>query len=110
MGGYYAVRVGRRQGIYKSWSDCKEQVLGVSGAKFKKFNSLEEAQAFVDADVYSTPRNTQSQTCQRYSPYASQRTHSRKTVVYTDGASAGNGQTGARAGYGVYWGDNDPRN
>ena len=49
MGGYYAVRVGRRQGIYKSWSDCKEQVLGVSGAKFKKFNSLEEAQAFVDA-------------------------------------------------------------
>lgn len=49
MGGYYAVRVGRHQGIYRNWSDCKEQVNGVSGAKFKKFNSLEEAQGFVDA-------------------------------------------------------------
>ncbi|RCH97676.1 hypothetical protein CU097_014980 [Rhizopus azygosporus] len=163
MGGYYAVRVGRHQGIYRNWSECKEQVNGVSGAKFKKFDSLEEAQDFVDADsssysqpsysrsrnsrsnyshsndsgynysrsnsrandsnnysrstdcyeeeeVYSTPRNTQSQTYQRYSPYASQRTHPKKTVVYTDGASAGNGQVGAQAGYGVYWGDNDPRN
>ncbi|CEG79722.1 hypothetical protein RMATCC62417_14153 [Rhizopus microsporus] len=130
MGAFYAVRVGRHQGVYRNWADCKEQVNGVSGAKFKKFNSLEEAQGFVDAEnsnysqpsysrstdnyekeeVYSTPRNTQSQTYQRYSPYASQRTHSRKTVVYTDGASAGNGQVGARAGYGVYWGDNDPRN
>jgi ribonuclease HI len=31
-------------------------------------------------------------------------------VVYTDGASSNNGQSHARAGYGVYWGDNDPRN
>lgn len=49
MGGYYAVRVGRHQGIYRNWSECKEQVNGVSGAKFKKFDSLEEAQDFVDA-------------------------------------------------------------
>lgn len=32
------------------------------------------------------------------------------TVVYTDGASSNNGKSHARAGYGVYWGDNDPRN
>lgn len=31
-------------------------------------------------------------------------------VVYTDGASSNNGKSHARAGYGVYWGDNDPRN
>ncbi|KAJ2797877.1 hypothetical protein H4R20_005028 [Coemansia guatemalensis] len=30
--------------------------------------------------------------------------------VYTDGASSGNGRSGARAGYGVYYGDNDSRN
>ena len=30
--------------------------------------------------------------------------------MYTDGSSRGNGQTGARAGYGVYYGDNDSRN
>jgi ribonuclease HI len=31
-------------------------------------------------------------------------------VVYTDGASSNNGQNHARAGYGVYYGDNDSRN
>ncbi|ORX86483.1 RnaseH-domain-containing protein [Basidiobolus meristosporus CBS 931.73] len=33
-----------------------------------------------------------------------------KIVVYTDGSSRGNGQANPRAGVGVYWGDNDPRN
>lgn len=32
------------------------------------------------------------------------------TVIWTDGSSRGNGQTGASAGYGVYFGPNDPRN
>ncbi|KAG8879367.1 hypothetical protein FRB98_005685, partial [Tulasnella sp. 332] len=32
------------------------------------------------------------------------------TVVYTDGASQGNGRPGARAGVGVWYGVNDPRN
>lgn len=32
------------------------------------------------------------------------------TVVYTDGASRNNGKPGARAGYGVFYGDDDPRN
>lgn len=31
-------------------------------------------------------------------------------MVYTDGAASNNGKGHARAGYGVYWGDNDPRN
>lgn len=30
--------------------------------------------------------------------------------VYTDGACASNGREDARAGYGVYWGDNPPLN
>lgn len=33
-----------------------------------------------------------------------------RTTVYTDGSSRGNGQTGASAGYGVYFGPNDSRN
>jgi len=31
-------------------------------------------------------------------------------VIYTDGSSRGNGRKGARAGVGVFFGDNDPRN
>ena len=34
-----------------------------------------------------------------------------KTVnIYTDGACSNNGQRGAKAGLGVYFGENDPRN
>ena len=34
----------------------------------------------------------------------------RETNVYTDGACVDNGKAYARAGYGVYFGKNDPRN
>ena len=31
-------------------------------------------------------------------------------VVYTDGACENNGKTNAKAGYGIFWGDNHPLN
>jgi ribonuclease HI len=48
-----------------------------------------------------------------YQPYPLVKpTYAKKatTVVYTDGASSNNGKGHAKAGYGVYWGPNDPRN
>ncbi len=47
---FYAVRAGRKPGIYKKWDDCKAQVMGFSGAVYKKFESLTEAQAFMDVE------------------------------------------------------------
>ena len=41
---YYAVQVGRIPGIYGTWDECKAQIEGVSGAKYKSFPSLEEAE------------------------------------------------------------------
>lgn len=35
---YYAVRVGRIPGIYKSWKKCREQVDGYPNARFKVFH------------------------------------------------------------------------
>lgn len=43
---YYAVAKGRKPGIYLTWKDCKEQVYGFGGAKYKSFSSQEEALAF----------------------------------------------------------------
>jgi ribonuclease HI len=43
----YAVRVGRRPGIYSTWDECNAQVSGFSGAVFKSFKSQEEALAFI---------------------------------------------------------------
>lgn len=42
---YYVVWQGRETGIFTSWAQCKAQVDNFSGARFKSFPSLEEAQA-----------------------------------------------------------------
>ena len=41
---YYVVWQGKKPGIYTSWNDCKEQVVGVQGAQYKSFGSLAEAE------------------------------------------------------------------
>lgn len=48
---FYAVRRGRQPGVYLSWDDCKAQTAGYSGAVYKKFKTLGEAQAFMQEDV-----------------------------------------------------------
>ena len=45
---YYAVRVGKTPGIYFTWADCSAQVTGFKGDKFKSFETIEEAQAFIN--------------------------------------------------------------
>ncbi|KAL4373411.1 hypothetical protein AHAS_Ahas05G0079100 [Arachis hypogaea] len=44
---YYAVRRGRQVGIYTTWEDCNEQVLGYSHAEFKGFHVHDEATAWI---------------------------------------------------------------
>lgn len=48
---YYAVLKGRRPGIYYTWDDCKEQVDGFQGAKYKSFPTVEEAMAYMREDA-----------------------------------------------------------
>lgn len=45
---YYAVKKGRKGGIYATWAETQAQVKGFSGAIFKSFPTKEEAQAFID--------------------------------------------------------------
>ncbi|XP_069707703.1 ribonuclease H1 [Phaenicophaeus curvirostris] len=44
---FYAVRKGRRSGVYRTWAECREQVNRFPAASFKKFNTEEDAWAFV---------------------------------------------------------------
>lgn len=49
----YAVREGHTPGIYFSWADCKSQVDGYQGAKYKSFSgdkALDEAYAFMQPE------------------------------------------------------------
>lgn len=41
---FYVVWSGGTPGIYRNWEDCRQQVQSVSGAKYKSFNTLIEAQ------------------------------------------------------------------
>lgn len=47
MSKFYAVKKGRKTGIYTSWDECLEQVKGYSGAVYKRFNNKEEALNFI---------------------------------------------------------------
>jgi ribonuclease HI len=42
---YYVVWKGRKPGIFTSWAECEKQVKGFTGARFKSFPTIEEAEA-----------------------------------------------------------------
>jgi len=47
---YYVVWVGKRPGIYDRWDDCRRQVEGVEGARYKSFDTFEQAQKAMMSD------------------------------------------------------------
>lgn len=60
---YYGVRIGKIPGVYGTWDECKAQIDGVSGAAYKSFLTLEEAEEYIqaesadDSDTVNTPLN-----------------------------------------------------
>ena len=50
MAKFYAVKEGKKPGIYHTWDECKEQVNGYSGAVYKSFTNEEEAKAFLSEE------------------------------------------------------------
>ena len=55
---YYAVKVGRETGIFTTWDACKAQVQGYSGAVYKSFATLAEAQEYLTGTGASKMANT----------------------------------------------------
>lgn len=48
---YYAVRVGRHPGIYITWPEAQKEVSGFTGAVYKSFPTLVEAQEYMHTAV-----------------------------------------------------------
>ena len=44
---FYAVKQGRKTGMFLTWDDCKKQVMGYPGAIYKSFGTREEAEAYL---------------------------------------------------------------
>ena len=53
----YAVRIGRKTGIFSTWEECEAQVKGFAGAKFKGFPEMSEALAWLGMGSPSTEKN-----------------------------------------------------
>lgn len=51
---YYAVKKGHIPGVYQTWDDTKKQVNGFSGAVYKSFPTLEEAEEFLSDNLGQT--------------------------------------------------------
>nr|CAB3265613.1 ribonuclease H1-like [Phallusia mammillata] len=138
MVSFYAVHVGRKQGVFNTWSECESLVKGFKGARYKKFATLAAAQNFSkfgsetkQANKLGThipTINAITRGKRKLAPVASQHTkrlktsvdgekdlnntneHSDSKIVYTDGACSGNGKKNCQAGYGVWWGPDHPLN
>ncbi|MGI1691688.1 viroplasmin family protein [Thermoanaerobacter uzonensis] len=45
---YYAVRKGRKIGIFETWEECKNSIEGYSGAEYKSFSNKEDAELYLE--------------------------------------------------------------
>ena len=55
---FYAVRAGRKTGVFLTWDECKKQVMGFPGASYKGFATQAEAEAFVKGTAENPARNS----------------------------------------------------
>jgi ribonuclease HI len=128
---FYAIARGRIPGIVSTWAECKALVDGFPSARYKKFASRGEADAFLTEHGSPLPV-TVSKRVEAVSPAlpsafdvlmkpkarkgsavaeeVQNATFDADYYVYTDGSCSNNGQRNALAGIGIYFGENDPRN
>jgi ribonuclease HI len=101
---YYAVANGRNIGIFSHWNDCNNSVKGYKNALYKKFDTKEEADNFIQInksiDDIDDTKNKKLQDINFNPDY----------YVYTDGACSNNGKNNAFAGIGIFFDINDTRN
>ena len=62
---YYAVKAGRIPGIYQTWDEAKEQVNGYSGAIYKSFTTLHEAEQYILGTIEEVNGDTLSENLNR---------------------------------------------
>ena len=90
-GKYYAVKIGRQPGVYRTWTECLDQTKGYPCAQFKSFVTEEEAVDFIQENDIGTAIEGDA------------------AIVFTDGSCLDN-VNGKFVGYSCWFGENDARN
>lgn len=97
---WYAVKKGKKPGIYTEWPKAETQVKGFPGAKFKGFPSEQEAKLWLEGKLVEqsgagSRKKTTKQTSEIAAP---QNGYENDIVIYTDGGAINNPGPG---GYGI---------
>ena len=53
---FYAVRKGRKPGIYSTWSECEAQVKGFPQAEYKSFRQRADAESYLQGNEVSNSK------------------------------------------------------
>lgn len=48
---YYAVKCGIKPGVYETWAECEAQTKGFSGAQYKSFGTMTEAEKYMIGEM-----------------------------------------------------------
>ncbi len=86
---YYAVRRGRKPGVYRTWAETQAQVTGYSGAQYKSFTSASAADAFMQGQA--TPSAPKTHSKSTGAAIKAPQSSSATITVYTDGGSRNTG-------------------
>jgi len=113
---FYAVANGRNIGIFLNWNDCNDSVKGYKNAVYKKFDTKEEADTFIQSNNKNNIHDTKKQNniASFFDTVDSKKKEDVDFIpdyyVYTDGACSNNGKPNALAGIGIFFGTDDTRN
>jgi ribonuclease HI len=103
---FYAVANGRNIGIFTNWIECSQSVKGYKNSVYKKFDTMEEADMFIQSssnkemEIEMETKSVSVMNCDFIPDY----------YVYTDGSCSNNGKNNAKAGIGIFFGIDDMRN
>ncbi|MDD2505257.1 MAG: viroplasmin family protein [Bacilli bacterium] len=77
---YYAVKVGKKVGVFDNWDECSESTKGFKGAKYKKFSTIEEA------NIYLTQSDEEQVIATAKELLSLADINDNEIIVYTDGS------------------------
>jgi len=106
--------------IVKSWTECDKFTKGIQGVTFKKFKKLQDAEAFVNQSSTEFPPLSPDSRESMIKSFLSnnskvlmeEQKSLKPQVIFCDGSfiPSKDGPSKDKAGYGIYFGPDDPRN
>jgi len=107
---YYAIFKGNKTGVFNTWDECKSNIEGYIDPVYKKFDNRLDAEHFLKNGKTLKYNSLLNYVVIDDKPEIDEYDKTTPIIVYTDGSCINNGYPNAKAGIGIYFGENDKRN